>query len=250
MIYTTVGHCSSRWCGTFSCKDSLSVYIPVSICRNVWIEAAPLTTKTAYHHGDLRNALLDAADEVLQTQGLQGFTLRACARAAGVSHTAPKHHFGDVRGLLRALAERGFERLVERLRMELSLAGAELEAQMFATAKAYVEFAQTYPEHFRIMFRSDLIGFDMDAPPDAVLQTFTELTNVILRQRGDAPIAVQDVIADKPPELVNDIILGWCHVHGYAHLALEGQLAMVAEDGQLAHLEQSARRLSQLIQGL
>lgn len=209
-----------------------------------------MTPKTAYHHGDLRKALLDAADKVLQTQGLQGFTLRACARAAGVSHTAPKHHFGDVRGLLRALAERGFERLVERLRMELSLAGTQLEAQMFATAKAYVEFAQTYPEHFRIMFRSDLIDFDMQAPPDAVLETFTELTNVILRQRGDAPIAVQDVIADKPAALVNDIILGWCHVHGYAHLALEGQLTMIAEDGQLGHLEQSARRLSQLIQGL
>ncbi|XOV83289.1 MAG: TetR/AcrR family transcriptional regulator [bacterium] len=208
-----------------------------------------MTTKSAYHHGDLRNALLDAADSVLQAQGLQGFTLRACARQAGVSHTAPQHHFGDVRGLLRALAERGFQRLVDRLRTELVAAGAELEAQMFATARAYVEFAQSYPEHFRIMFRSDLIDFDMADPPDPVLQTFTELTNVILRQRGDAPIAVQDVIADKPPALVNDILVGWCHVHGYAHLALEGQLTMVAEDDQLAHLEQSARRLSKLIQG-
>jgi AcrR family transcriptional regulator len=50
--------------------------------------------KTAYHHGDLKNALLDAADEILLSKGLQGFTMRACARLANVSHAAPKHHFG------------------------------------------------------------------------------------------------------------------------------------------------------------
>lgn len=162
---------------------------------------------------------------------------------------APKHHFGDARGLLRALAERGFKRLVDGLRLELSLAGDELEAQMFATAKAYVEFAQTYPEHFRIMFRSDLIGFDMENPPDPVLQTFTELTNVILRQRGEAPIAVHDITADKHQGLVNDIVIGWCHVHGYAHLRLEGQLTMVSESEHLTQLELSAHRLSRLLQG-
>lgn len=210
----------------------------------------PLTAKATYHHGDLHNALLDAADKVLQTHGFQGFTLRACARIAGVSHTAPKHHFGDVRGLLRALAERGFKRLVERLRSELSLAGDDLEAQMFATAKAYVEFAQTYPEHFRIMFRSDLIGFDMLDPPDPVLATFTELTNVILRQRGEPEITRYEMAGDKPSALVNDIVIGWCHVHGYAHLRLEGQLTMVPESEHLAQLERSAQRLSGLIQGL
>jgi AcrR family transcriptional regulator len=208
-----------------------------------------LTAKATYHHGDLRNGLLDAADKVLQSHGFQGFTLRACARLAGVSHTAPKHHFGDVRGLLRALAERGFKRLVERLRMELSLAGDDLQAQMYATAKAYVEFAQTYPEHFRIMFRSDLLGFDMSNPPDPVVATFTELTNVILRQRGEPEITGSEMAAEKSSALVNDIIIGWCHVHGYAHLRLEGQLAMVAEEEHLAQLELSADRLSQLIQG-
>ena len=61
-----------------------------------------VNARQGYHHGDLRNALLDAADKLLQAEGLQGFTLRACARLAGVSHAAPKHHFGDVRGLLGA----------------------------------------------------------------------------------------------------------------------------------------------------
>ena len=48
--------------------------------------------KPVYHHGDLKNALLDAADELLRNKGLQGFTMRACARLANVSHAAPKHH--------------------------------------------------------------------------------------------------------------------------------------------------------------
>ena len=51
--------------------------------------------KSVYHHGDLKNALLDAADALWLREGLQGFTMRACARLANVSHAAPAHHFGD-----------------------------------------------------------------------------------------------------------------------------------------------------------
>ena len=51
--------------------------------------------KSVYHHGDLKNALLDAADALLLREGLQGLTMRACARLANVSHAAPAHHFGD-----------------------------------------------------------------------------------------------------------------------------------------------------------
>src|SRR6516162_5040850 len=64
-----------------------------------------------YHHGSLRKALLDAAERILEENGIQGLTLRAAAREAGVSHAAPKNHFGDLSGLLSELAARGFERL-------------------------------------------------------------------------------------------------------------------------------------------
>src|SRR6516225_2899955 len=60
-----------------------------------------------YHHGSLRKALLDAAERILEESGIQGLTLRAAAREAGVSHTAPKNHFGDLSGLLSELAARG-----------------------------------------------------------------------------------------------------------------------------------------------
>lgn len=64
-----------------------------------------------YHHGALRDALLAAAESVLNESGLEGFTLRECARRAGVSHGAPAHHFGDARGLLSAFAAQSFDQL-------------------------------------------------------------------------------------------------------------------------------------------
>ena len=175
-----------------------------------------------YHHGNLRLALLDAADQVLQENGLQGFTLRACARVAGVSHAAPKHHFGDVKGLLTAVAERGFERLVESLQAEISSAAGDLDQEMIATARAYTGFAERYPEHFRIMFRTDLTLIDPSNPPNAVLSTFTELTNIILRQRGEPELEMNEMASERSAAVINDIVLGWSHIHGFAHLTLEG----------------------------
>src|SRR5580693_8015630 len=64
---------------------------------------------SSYHHGALRDALLEAAERVLERDGLPGLTLRAVAREAGVSHAAPTHHFGDLSGLLSELAAIGFQ---------------------------------------------------------------------------------------------------------------------------------------------
>ena len=200
-----------------------------------------------YHHGDLRRALLGAADELLGQVGFQGFTLRACARLAGVSHAAPKHHFHDARGLLTAVAERGYARLVARLQSELAKHRGDLVAEMQATCTAYVGFATDYPEHFRIMFRSDLLEIDHTCPPDPVADTFIELTNVILRQRGEAEVDPANMNAEKSAALISDILLGWCYIHGYAHLKLEGQLAMVPDQAHATQLAMAAERLSFLI---
>src|SRR6188768_1256582 len=69
---------------------------------------AGATDHTPYHHGALRDALLQAAERVLEHDGLAGLTLRAVAREAGVSHAAPTHHFGDLTGLVSELAAIGF----------------------------------------------------------------------------------------------------------------------------------------------
>ncbi len=208
-----------------------------------------MTGKRTYHHGDLKEALLDAGEAVLRDLGLQGFTLRECARRAGVSHAAPKHHFGDVRGVLTEIAARGFRQLTRRLRAKLRAAGHDLDAQFMATADAYVGFAEAYPEHFRIMFRCDLVNPEAPGLTAAAFETFTELTNVIRRQRGEADVNPQCLnAAMDSTELINDILIGWCHIHGYAHLKLEGQLPMVSKAMHRTRLHTSSQRLAKMIQ--
>lgn len=210
-----------------------------------------MTPRTSYHHGDLREALLEAGEAVLQERGLQGFTLRECARRAGVSHAAPKHHFGDTRGFLTAIAARGFDRLVEALRRELSTVAdaGDLVGQFRATSQAYVDFALAWPEHFRIMFRCDLLDANAAGMAASARQAFCELTNVVLRQRGEPEVAI-DQFGSAPfcPALLNDVVIAWSHVHGYAHLRLEQQLREMDEDAHAEVLQTASRRLSEMLQ--
>src|SRR6266481_5017244 len=104
-----------------------------------------------YHHGDLHEALLKAAECVLERDGLAGLTLRAVAREAGVSHAAPTHHFGDLTGLLSELAAIGFRRF--NAAMEAAgAAGTSLMEKAMARAKAYVAYAQAHPGMYGLMF--------------------------------------------------------------------------------------------------
>src|SRR5687768_2929710 len=73
------------------------------------------TRPRSYHHGALREALISAAAALIEQKGLEGFSLRETARRAGVSPSAPAHHFGDARGLLTAIATQGFEALAAAL---------------------------------------------------------------------------------------------------------------------------------------
>jgi len=112
-----------------------------------------------YHHGDLPNALRRAAAEVIGERGLGNFSLREVARRAGVSHTAPAHHFGDMEGLLTSLATEGFTTLTEA--MEQALAGIDEPVErLVVMGQTYVEFASTHPAHCDVMFRDDVVDED------------------------------------------------------------------------------------------
>jgi AcrR family transcriptional regulator len=205
--------------------------------------------KSNYHHGSLRQALLDAGDGVLREQGLKGFTLRECARRAGVSHAAPKHHFGDVTGFLTEIAALGFTRLTAALGAEI--AGAtNLDEEFIATTRAYVGFAEEYPEHFRIMFRYDLLDDNAPTLRQAAVETFRLLTNVILRQRGEPELSASEYASGGEVIFVNvihDIVIGWSHIHGLAHLKLERQLTMVPADMHEVLLVKASRRLATML---
>ena len=120
---------------------------------------APERASGRYHHGDLPNALKQAAVELIGERGPAGFSLREVARRAGVSHAAPAHHFGDSHGLLTAVAADGFQVLYDAM-AAASAGAATTEERVVAVSRAYVEVACSHPAHFEVMFRRDLIDAD------------------------------------------------------------------------------------------
>src|SRR6516165_5044320 len=108
-----------------------------------------------YHHGSLREAMLRAAESILERDGIRGLTLRAAAREAGVSHAAPKNHFGDVMGLLSDLAAVGFARF--RAVMEAHISKSDpAPARLEAIGRGYVTFARTHPDLFLLCFAASV----------------------------------------------------------------------------------------------
>src|SRR4051812_1871971 len=101
--------------------------------------------KRAYHHGDLRRAVLDGALAAIEADGPAALSLRDIARRAGVSHAAPAHHFGDKAGVLTAIATEGYGVLAESLRQANEDGGALVDG-----GSAYVRFAVTHRAHFEV----------------------------------------------------------------------------------------------------
>jgi AcrR family transcriptional regulator len=116
------------------------------------------TVKLAYHHGDLRAALIESALEIIEEIGPRGLTIREVARRAGVSHAAPYRHYADKDELILAVVERGFELLHENMQVARELAGDDPLLQFAASGEAYVDFALRYPAYYRVMFSGDLLN--------------------------------------------------------------------------------------------
>jgi AcrR family transcriptional regulator len=166
-----------------------------------------------YHHGDLRAALLKSAEEIIRESGVEGLTLRACARRAGVSHGAPAHHFGNIAGLLTEFAVAGFDRLTEAMSPQ-KIKDADDELQ--AAGLGYIQFAMRWPEHFRVMWRSELL--DGKSPR---LQRARERATQCLREALTRANA-QGGTALSKKELAARFEVAWYSVHGYATLWVEG----------------------------
>lgn len=105
-----------------------------------------------YHHGNLRAALLDAAEQTLGRRGVRELSLRELAREVGVSHGAPRRHFADKQALLDALSQDGFERLGGAMQEALNTAGTAFDARLAALARAYVAFATEHAALLELMF--------------------------------------------------------------------------------------------------
>jgi AcrR family transcriptional regulator len=166
--------------------------------------------KTQYHHGDLRQSLLDVALELIAEHGPDGFTLREAARQIGVSHSAPYRHFADKDSLLIAIAEAGFTELHRRGREASEAAGEQPRARLRAFGEAYLRFAIEHPSQYRVMF-----GRAIRKPTPA------------LRQAGDLAFGLLEAqIAEELGRVdVHDLAMAtMAGVHGLAMLAIDGML--------------------------
>lgn len=192
-------------------------------------------TSDGYHHGNLRAALLDSALEVLTESGVAGFSMREAARRAGVSQSAPKHHFGDARGLLGALATCAYHDLCDRLEALPFAEGDDPRERVLLLAKEYVSFAQENRALFDLMWRTT--QFDVE-DPDLAAAKHRALGILDQGLRGgDRQLPNKTDAALLPSYAV------WSLVHGYTGLALEGAIDDGAGDPSTSELLPAMLRL-------
>ncbi|MBX2796723.1 MAG: TetR/AcrR family transcriptional regulator [Myxococcales bacterium] len=187
-----------------------------------------MSKKKAYHHGDLRAALLAEAVAVIAEDGLASLSLRACARRLGVSHAAPYRHFQNKDAVLTAIAGQGFRWLVAEAKE--AMAGlTDVGEQLDAYGVAYVEFALRNPVHHRVMFTSQLDP----AMVDNVDQQSADTAFGLLRQ-----LAAQLPGGAHDPDAA--AFAFWSLVHGVSMLLLDGRVPPERLEGEGA-VEQLVR---------
>jgi AcrR family transcriptional regulator len=179
---------------------------------------ASAKTETPYHHGALREALLQAAERVLERDGLAGLTLRAVAREAGVSHAAPTHHFGDLTGLVSELAAIGFRQFNAAMVSACDMATTPL-SRALARPKAYVAYAQAHPGMYGLMFRTERLDYSRASLNEAAEASFAGLANAIGMMRQEQ-ISEDALTLDQGAAIAR----AWSMVHGFTMLLLDGRL--------------------------
>ena len=188
------------------------------IAKPVTPRSAGKSAQSSYHHGDLHGALLRAAETVLERDGLQGLTLRAVAREAGVSHAAPTHHFGDLGGLVSELAATGFRRFNATMIAASATGTTPLESAL-ARARAYLAYARARPGMYRLMFRTEWLDFTRPSLHEAASTSFAGLASVV-----GAPQTGEGVADTLTMEQAALIARTWSLVHGFTMLTLDGRL--------------------------
>ena len=188
-------------------------------------------TRTGYHHGDLRRALIDAALKDIATSGPAHVSLRALARSAGVSHAAPAQPFTDKTGVFTAIATEGFQLLHDsQLR---TIEGTEPSETLLPLAVNYVTFALDHPSHYEVMWREDLYD-----PADAALiaaraEVFDSFYQSVAAGTGEV----------EPDRFSGAVAAAWSMVHGFATLWLSGNLAAIVGTDPIAATDEVARGL-------
>lgn len=175
-----------------------------------------MTERDQYHHGDLRNALLAAAGDMLAEEGIQGLSLRKLARQLGVSHNAPYQHFADKEALLAAIAAEGFRQLGEALDTAVSpIPPADPLQRLTAAGRSYVQFMAQYPFYLEVMF-GPLPHASHPELSAAAAATLDQLIQIIVSGQEIG------VFRRENPRAMAGVV--WTAVHGLSAIVLAGKL--------------------------
>jgi AcrR family transcriptional regulator len=193
-----------------------------------------------YHHGDLRNSLIQAGIEILAEEGVSALSVRQAATRAGVSHSAPYAHFHDKQDLIAAISTEGFRRLHARITSAAPENPGDIANRLTETAWAYVQFALENRALFNLMF-SGILEDGGDYPDFAAISQETFLLIVDLVRRCQ-----QAGLLRRGPADVQALSI-WSLVHGFVSLLLEQQIShTILERGPLKEL--LAQTLGQIMQ--
>ena len=172
-------------------------------------------TKTAYHHGNLREELVSHGLAILEGEGLPALTMREIARRIGVTQTAPLHHFEGKTGLLAAIAALGFRMLFDQ-RMAALKDQREPGDRLLAVMLAYVDFARAHPALFHLMHGPEI--------PDK--SAYAELNEAAIRSYGLLETAVADYLLAHEGSMERRreaTLAAWTACHGLAHIMTSPQ---------------------------
>ncbi len=169
-----------------------------------------------YHHGDLKNALLQAGLAIVEEQGIKALTLRACAARARVSHSAPRNHFDNLASLVTAIATEGFRQCAEQLRSSIAQASDDPFDELQSAAVAYIKFAREHPQLYQLMYSPEMFNREDQQLLDAACESY-----YVLQELAASMPAARD--ASLPGNLGSELMV-WSLVHGFAHLSIHSML--------------------------
>ncbi len=176
-----------------------------------WSRHGPGADRRGYHHGNLREALIEAALALIAVHGPGGFTVAEAARRAGVSPAAPYRHFRDAEALLAEIARRGFEQLEAALTAAWQDGRPDPVSAFEALGRAYLGFARAEPAQYAAMFDTDIATEEYPSLAAAADRAFAAMRLAAERLTGSLPAR------NRPPALMMALHV-WAMSHGIASL--------------------------------
>lgn len=188
--------------------------------------------RRGYHHGRLKDALIEAALSLIAQRGLHGFTLAEAAKLVGVTAAAPYRHFADRNELMGELARRGFELFGDRLAKAWDDGRPEARIALRRMGRAYLAFAAAEPGLYAAMFQNakNLHGPKAELVANAAFEGLVQATGAVLEKKGVSPHETRRLAAEI-----------WALAHGTAMLTLAGHLGRTEDPAAI--LEHGAEAL-------